>query len=114
QDLYEATHETVHLGVLVGSHVLYIDKISGRYSSPVATQIGTRKPMYCTALGKAILAFSPPELLASLLREPLTRYTAHTISTPEALLRELAEVRKAGVAYDREEYTLGITCVAAP
>jgi DNA-binding IclR family transcriptional regulator len=114
EDLYEATHETVHLGVLDGNNVLYIEKISGRRSSPIATQIGTRKPVYCTALGKAILAFSPRPVLEEILGLPLSRRTPHTISTPEALMREVARIRSAGISYDREEFALGTTCVAAP
>jgi IclR family transcriptional regulator, acetate operon repressor len=114
EDLYEATHETVHLGVLDGLRVLYIEKIRGRRGSPVRTQVGTHKPLHCTALGKAILAYSPPELVQAVIDAGLERRTAYTICSAEALLRELAAVARNGVAQDREEYALGTTCAAAP
>ncbi len=114
QDLYEATHETVHLGVLNGIDVLYIEKIAGRRVSSVATRVGTKKPLYCTALGKAILSLSPPAVVNAVLEAGLAQRVPRTISTPEALLRELKTVRKTGLAHDREEYAIGITCVASP
>lgn len=114
EDLYEATHETVHLGVLDGENVVYIDKISGSRSSPVTTRVGTRKPLYCTALGKVILAHSSRALLKSILEGPLVKFTPRTINNRNAIMREIAAIRSAGIAYDREEYSLGITCVAAP
>lgn len=72
EDLYEATHETVHLGIPDGLDVLYLEKIVGPRGSPVSTRVGTRKPLYCTALGKAMLAFSPGELLRAVLAGGLT------------------------------------------
>src|ERR1700730_16762548 len=60
QDLFEATHETVHLAVLDGTEVLYIDKISGHRRVAAGSRVGGRLPAHCTAVGKAILALSPP------------------------------------------------------
>lgn len=114
EDLYEATHETVHLGVLDGLEVLYIEKITGRRCTAVSTQVGTRKPLYCTGLGKAILAHSEPGLLQAVVDAGLVRHSPHTITSPQVLLQELAAAAKAGVAYDREEYKLGTICVASP
>jgi DNA-binding IclR family transcriptional regulator len=114
EDLYEATHETVHLGVRVGVDVLYIDKITGHRYAKVSTRIGTRKPLYCTGLGKALLAHSSQALFAQVVSEGLTPLTPYTICDPRRLKAELAQVLLDGVAYDRQEYELGITCVAAP
>jgi DNA-binding IclR family transcriptional regulator len=114
EDLYEAAHETIHLGVLDGFEVLYIDKIAGRRSSGVDTHVGTRKPLYCTALGKVIMAYSKPRLMRTVLKTKLVRYTPYTIISGERLAQELALAAKTGVAYDREEYKLGISCVASP
>lgn len=114
EDLYEATHETVHLAVLNDDNVLYIEKISGRRSSPIATRVGTRKPLYCTAIGKVMLANNPSDLLDRILSKPLKRYTAHTIGDPNALKREIAMIKASGIGHDREEYVLGSTCVAVP
>jgi DNA-binding IclR family transcriptional regulator len=113
EDLYEATHETVHLAVRDGLRVLYIEKIRGKRSAPTRTQIGTRRPLHCTALGKAILAQSDETLTQAVIDAGLTRFTPYTITSPQRLLEELDAARRDGVAYDREEYQLGVTCVAA-
>lgn len=113
EDLYEATHETVHLAILDGLQLLYIEKIMGRNSGLTRTQIGTRRPLHCTALGKAILASSDDSLTQAVVEGGLTRYTPYTITSPTRLYDELETIRQEGVAYDREEYHLGMTCVAA-
>jgi len=113
EDLYEATHEIVHLAIPDGIQMLYIEKIMGRNSGIACTQIGTRRPMHCTALGKAVLARSEQALVQAVLDGGLVRYTPYTISTPQRFLDELEVIRREGVAYDREEFHLGVTCVAA-
>ncbi len=113
EDLYEATHETVHLAVRDGLGVLYIEKIRGTRSAPTRTQIGTRRPLHCTSLGKAILSRSEETLTLAVIEAGLTRFTPYTITSPQRLLEELDVARREGVAYDREEYQLGVTCVAA-
>jgi DNA-binding IclR family transcriptional regulator len=114
EDLYEATHETIHLGVLDDVEVLYVEKIAGRHARAVPTTLGTRKPLHCTGLGKAILAYSAPELLEAVVSNGLPRRTRYTITDPHRLQLELTRAAETGVAYDREEYELGITCVGSP
>lgn len=114
EDLYEATHETVHLGIPDGLDVLYLEKIVGPRGSPVSTRVGTRKPLYCTALGKAMLAFSPGELLRAVLAGGLTAHAPRTIVLPDLLMAELEKARQNGLAYDFEEYVPGTSCVASP
>jgi DNA-binding IclR family transcriptional regulator len=114
QDLFEATHETVHLAVLDGTDVLYIDKIAGHRRVAVGSRVGGRLPAHCTAVGKAILAVSPPAVLDALLAAGLVRRTAFTIAAPKVLRRHLATVARVGVAYEREESDLGVTCAASP
>ena len=114
EDLYEATHETIHLGVLDDGEVLYIEKIAGRRGCTVPTTLGTRKPLYCTGLGKAMLAYSTPQLVQTVIQNGLPRRTSYTITDPRRLELELIHAAETGVAYDREEYELGITCVASP
>jgi DNA-binding IclR family transcriptional regulator len=113
EDLYEATHETVHLAVRDRLRVLYIEKIRGNRSAPTRTQIGTRRPLHCTALGKAILAQSDETLIQAVIDAGLTRFTPYTITSSRRFLEELEAVQHQGVAYDREEFQLGVTCVAA-
>jgi IclR family transcriptional regulator, acetate operon repressor len=114
EDLYEATHETIHLGVLDDIEVLYVEKIAGRRKCTVPTTLGSRKPLYCTGLGKAILAYSTPQLVEAVIQNGLTRCTRYTIMDPHRLELELTRAAETGVAYDREEYELGITCVGSP
>jgi IclR family acetate operon transcriptional repressor len=70
--------------------------------------------MYCTSLGKAILAFSKPKLVRSILAGELQARTPHTITSLEALRAELTTVRSQGFALDKEENELGICCVGSP
>jgi DNA-binding IclR family transcriptional regulator len=114
EDLYEATHETIHLGVLDNGEVLYVEKIAGRRTCSVSTTLGARKPLYCTGLGKAILAYSSSELLQAVIKNGLIRHTRYTITDPHRLQWELARAADTGIIYDREEYELGITCVSSP
>jgi IclR family acetate operon transcriptional repressor len=114
QDLFEATHETVHLAVLDGTEVLYIEKISGHRRVAAGSRIGGRLPAHCTAVGKAIIAVSPPGVLDAVLAAGLTRRTAFTVTVPSVLKKQLARAARVGVAYEREESGLGVTCVASP
>lgn len=114
EDLYESTHETVHLGLLDRCEVVYVEKITGHRRVQVPTGVGRRMPCHCTGLGKAILAFSPPAVVDRVLRNGLRPRTCYTIVIPELLLEELDRVRAAGVAFDREESALGVNCAAAP
>jgi IclR family acetate operon transcriptional repressor len=114
QDVYDATRETVQLAVLDGHEVLYVEVIHGhrRVSSP-ASRSG-RMPFHCTGLGKAIVAFAPPDVVAQALARPLPPRTPRTI-TDRALLRaELAQIRREGVAFDRGELERSSICAAAP
>ncbi len=113
-DLYEATRQIVNLGTREGLTVLYLEKLTSHKPSPVETAIGSRKPLYCTALGKAMLAFSPKEVVEATVSDGLRPYTPRTLSAPNLLAEELRQIRKNGYAFDREEYSLGTMCVAAP
>src|SRR5882757_2772111 len=61
-DLRDATHETVHLAVLDGSEVLYVEKLVGHHGPPLHSRVGGRLPAHCTAVGKALLAFGPKDV----------------------------------------------------
>ena len=113
-DLFEATHETVHLAVPDGVEVVYVQKLDGRRGPRVPSRVGGRMPMHCTGVGKALLAFGPSERLAAVLDAGLTRIAPRTIITPGRLNAELVAIRESGVALEREESGAGVTCVAAP
>jgi DNA-binding IclR family transcriptional regulator len=114
EDLYERTHETVHLGVLEGLEVVYVAKIGGHRQASAPSRIGGRMPLYCTAIGKAMLASSPTELLGDVVRAGLVRRTPRTITAPGILRKNLDRVVEDGVAFEYEESAVGIACVAAP
>jgi DNA-binding IclR family transcriptional regulator len=114
EDLYEATHETVHLAVLDELAVLYVDKISGHGGTAEPTRVGGRMPAYCTGVGKVLLAFTRPETTGAMIAAGLAVRTPATITDPARLASELVAVRESGVAFDREECAVGLACVAAP
>lgn len=113
EELFEQTHETIHLGVLDGREVLYFVKIVGYRAFPLPTRTGGRWPVHACALGKALLAFDTPDSRRSLLSDlkPLTPYT---ITDPRRLSQQLMRARVEGVAYEEQEAVMGNACVAAP
>lgn len=114
EDLYEATHITVHLGVRKEHEILYIEKIGGHDRITELSRVGGRMPLYCTGIGKVLLAYSPESVLEDVLLRKLVPRTQATITSPVKLRRELGKIVDAGVSYDREESSLGVSCVAAP
>ena len=113
--LQEYTGETVHLGVLRGAEVIYLDKVEGRQSVRMYSQIGNASPAYCTGVGKAALsALDETELAARISGFEFRLYTEHTLRDPAELLSDIAAIRARGHAFDLEEHESGICCVAAP
>ena len=113
-DLFALTKRTIHLAVLDGIDVLYVEKLRGHDKPEPPTRVGGRVSARTTALGKALLAYSDDETVEQCLRVAPSHRTLHTILLPHLFREELATVRLAGVAYDHEEVRLGLTCVAAP
>ncbi|HTU02145.1 MAG TPA: IclR family transcriptional regulator [Candidatus Sulfotelmatobacter sp.] len=114
QELMEATRETVHLGVLEGHEVVYVDKIECPRTIRMYSRVGRRSPLHCTALGKVLLAYQPEEVFRALPRSAYHRFTPRTITTPARLHEELKRVREDGYAVDNQEFEDGLRCVAAP
>jgi DNA-binding IclR family transcriptional regulator len=107
--------ETVHLSVLQKASVVYLDKAGPSRKVCTSSKIGTSNPVYCTSMGKAMLAFQPPEVIdqiASKIR--FVRYTDKTLSSREELMKCLDRVRRRGYAIDDEEIELGVRCIGAP
>lgn len=113
-DLYEATHETIHLGVRDGLDVVYVEKIRGHASFSLPSRVGGRLPLNCTGVGKALLAYSATELIDEVLARPLRRLTPHSIVDAKRLEEAIGQIQAAGLAYEREEAQLGGACIAAP
>ncbi|MGY1887266.1 IclR family transcriptional regulator [Blastococcus sp. SYSU DS0753] len=112
-DLHTTTRDTVHLAVREGLHALYVDRVSGRESVPVVSQVGSRLPLHATGVGKVLLAAAPDDVVDQSLRSlrPLTR---HTVTDPARLTRELAEIRRRRYARTCEEMSPGTASVAVP
>ena len=106
-ELHRATGLVVHLAVLDGPDVVYLEKMGDQR---IPTRVGCRQPAHCTAVGKAILAYRDEEAELDLR----VRKTKYSISSSAQLAVELAKVRAHGVAFEREESLLGFGCVAAP
>jgi DNA-binding IclR family transcriptional regulator len=114
EDLYERTHETVHLGVREGVEVVYVAKMGGHNQAAAPSRLGGRMPLHATAIGKALLAHGPEDIRTKVLTQPLGRHSARTITSAEVLARQLEEIVEKGTAFEYEESAVGIVCVAAP
>ncbi|MGC0416893.1 IclR family transcriptional regulator [Embleya sp. AB8] len=112
-DLYEMTHETVHLAVLHDTEIVYVNKIHGHRAARSPSRIGARLPAYCTGVGKALLAFDHDAAEAAIAQGLPTR-TEYTVTDGARLRDELRRIRRDGIAYDRQEVGLGLACVAVP
>jgi IclR family KDG regulon transcriptional repressor len=114
-ELHRETEHTSNLAILDGTTGVFIDKIEARdFGIKLFSEVGKTFPLYCTGLGKVLLAHSPEKLLYRLLERPLDAITDKTITDPTLLKEELSRIREQGYALDNEEITRGILCVAAP
>ena len=108
------TEKTVHLCVLDGQDVIYIDKVESQQTLPIMSRIGSRAPAYCTGVGKALLSGLPTDQIVSLLQGiTLEKRTATTITDPMQLLEEIKLTAERGYAIDNGEHEEGIKCFAA-
>lgn len=113
ESLSRRTLETVHLGILDGTDIIYLEKVNGARGLQMASYIGLRSPAQTTAMGKVLVAALPESQWREYFLD-LPRRTEHTISTVEAFLDEIGSVRERGYGFDQEENEVGIRCLAAP
>jgi len=104
----------IHLGALNGEWVLYLHTVGSPSRLYLYADTGERRPLHATGLGKAILAWQPPELVSRITARKLQRYTKRTICSAAELRDELKATRQRGYAIDDEEGVTGLRCVAAP
>lgn len=114
QDLYELTHETIHLGVLDGVDVRCVDKLYGHRQSPLRFTVGALLPVHSTALGKVLLAYTPAATQQRVLSAIMDGHSSAALAPPLHLTAELPAVLRHGVAFDRQKTHPEVTCVAAP
>jgi DNA-binding IclR family transcriptional regulator len=113
KELREKTGETVHLAILDQQSVLYITKMESRQAIRMGSIAGSRAPLHCTALGKALLAFQPEETIEATIARGLAPHAPRTITHPKAFRQELAAVRARGYAIEDEEIETGLRSIAA-
>ncbi|AHC26136.2 hypothetical protein TS71_07975 [Mycolicibacterium neoaurum] len=112
--LLNYTRHPVRLGILRGLDVVCVEKLSPRGPAAEPSEIGSRWPATCTALGKALLAHDDPEQLRARLSLGLPRMTPRSVSDVDDLLVQLRRTRANGLAYADGEARLGVACIAAP
>ncbi len=108
--------ETVHLAILEGSEVVYLDKLPGLHPiGLMSSRVGGRSPAHCTGVGKVLLAYKTNEIIISSdISENFKSFTPHTITTQEELSEELRKIRQNGYGIDNEEHEIGVACIAGP
>ncbi|HEV7897941.1 MAG TPA: IclR family transcriptional regulator [Planosporangium sp.] len=114
EDLFEATHQVVHLAVLDGRTVLYVEKLMARPEVEVVSRVGRRLPLHSTGPGKVLLAYGPQALFDDVVAAGLPKLAANTITDPDGLRQALADIRRTGFCLSRDEMTQGASSVAAP
>jgi DNA-binding IclR family transcriptional regulator len=115
QELNHRTRETVHLTVRHGLSAVYVEKLDSPEPLRIHSRIGATVPLYCTAVGKVMLAYLPDaEREKTLEQLELKRFTENTVSNLQQLQAELHRTRKKGYACDLEEHEPHIRCIAAP
>jgi IclR family KDG regulon transcriptional repressor len=115
EQLNHSTRETVHLTVRHKLTAVYIEKLDSPEPLRIHSRIGASVPLYCTAVGKVMLAYLPDEERQKVVDElDLRRFTENTVGSIQELQTQLARVRKDGFACDLEEHEPHIRCIAAP
>ena len=116
QRLVQTVGETCNIGTLINGEVVYLDRVEADHW-PLRLQFssGSRVPLHCSAIGKLFLALAPALRRRRVLQSiDLKAHTDHTITNIDALEAELRHIRKEQVAFDREEFLVGVVCAAVP
>jgi IclR family acetate operon transcriptional repressor len=115
EELNRKTRETIHLTLRNGLSAVYVEKLDSPEQLRIHSRIGAAVPLYCTAVGKVMLAYMPDEERERVIPQlGLKRLTPNTVGNLQELAAELYRVRKNGYACDLEEHELHIRCIAAP
>jgi IclR family KDG regulon transcriptional repressor len=114
QGLVGRFQEICTLSIFDRGQVLYVEVVHSERSLTIAARVGRHLPTHCTASGKVLLAFLPPEVVEPILNAPLAAYTEKTITSPGRLRQELEAVRQRGYALADEEFEVGIWAISAP
>lgn len=113
-ELAARTGETCHLACCLDRQVLYVDTVLPDEAALARSITGLKAPMYCTGLGKAILAFMPEAFIREVMEMGYERFTNDTIMTDADLLADLEAVRARGYSVDQMEHEYGVKCIGVP
>lgn len=115
QSLSDSTGETIHLGMLIDSEIIYVHKVDSRHMLGMYSRVGRRAPIHCTAIGKVLLAWESAARRDHVLDGvDFKRYREKTITDRAAFIEELDRTREQGYGQDREEFDDHIRCVGVP
>lgn len=114
RQIAESAHEVCYFGMLDNQEVLYIEAVYPPSQQQTRNILGERAPLYCTGLGKAMLAHLPQEQIEQVLRGEMKAYTPFTLCDADVLRNNLEEIRTNGYAVDNMEHEFGVRCVAVP
>jgi IclR family acetate operon transcriptional repressor len=116
QRLVRTFNETCNIGTLLNGEVVYLDRVEAEdWPLRLHYTSGSRVPLHCSAIGKLFLALAPAARRQRLLQSlELRRFTDNTITERTRLEAELRQIRKEQVSFDREEYLVGVVCMAVP
>ena len=112
-DLREATRQTIHLAVLDGTEVVYVEILHREDAPRLPSRVGGRLPAHATGVGKALLAASDPEVIDRAISAGLVAVGPRTIRHPDVLRQQLRRAALNGIAYEHEESAAGLVCVAS-
>ena len=114
-DLSLRVQEAVHIGVLSDAEIVFVDKVDSPRSVGIICKIGQRAPVYCTALGKVLLANRPEDEVARIAQAiQLKPFNKQTITSRKKFMEELKRVRTQGYAFDHSEHEEDAECIGAP
>ncbi len=115
RELNQQTKETVHLAILQGTQAISIEKFDSPQPVGLDARLGGLMPLYCTGVGKTLLAYQGDDFLEKLAQSPgFVRLTPHTLTALPEVRKELEQIREKGFALDQEEAVEGLRCVAGP
>lgn len=111
EKLFDKCKETVNLGIIVGKDIIYLDKITTKEPLRIELEVGRKVPIYCSALGKSMLAFNDSLDISNINYE---KFTSTTIANDQELKIQLNKIKEEGYAFDDEEYIYHLKCIAVP
>jgi DNA-binding IclR family transcriptional regulator len=114
QQLRANTGHVVHLAVLDDQDVVYLEKLGGSFANTLPSKVGGRLPAHCTAVGKALLAYSPTEVVDQYAAQGLRRQTSPSIATGRELKAAMDRIRSTEYSAEASEAVTGVQCIGAP